>query len=192
MDSVTNGIEIIEGPSRGKVLIVSDSHGRYEYLDQVMERVCPDFILHLGDSEDDIEGINAKMPCPTVVVKGNCDYGRDFDNEVVVTLGNHRAFLTHGHLYNVKFDLASLARSAIEQDCDYAMFGHTHVPEITEENGVIIYNPGSISLPRQDGRKPSFIVLDIDAGGNLHASLNYLKRDSKKSAAPKKHLWFFS
>lgn len=170
----------------GCVLIVSDSHSRHEHLEQVMERVQPDLILHLGDSEDYEDLIAAEAPCPVVIVRGNCDYGRELPDQEIVSLGRHRALLVHGHRHNVRSELATLARMAREQDCDVAMFGHTHIPELTEEDGVIIYNPGSISLPRQDGRKPSYIVLDVDANGELHPALNFIDNRPKADKAVKK------
>ena len=187
--------EEIQGLKQGRVLIVSDSHSRHEHLETVMERVQPDLMLHLGDSEDYEDLIAAEAPCPVVFVRGNCDYGRGLPDEEIVRLGSHRAFLCHGHRHNVRFDLEMLARTAKENDCDVAMYGHTHEPEITEEDGVVIYNPGSISLPRQDGRKPSFIVLDIDENGNLHPALNFIERNGRnalsKEGKKKKRGWFW-
>ena len=157
-----------------RVLVVSDSHGRNQNLETVMERVKPDLMFHLGDSEDDDDLIAAEAPCEVVFVKGNCDYG-NIPVEEVVELGRHKVFLTHGHYYSVRMGLNVLAQAAKERGCDVAIFGHTHVPEMEEEDGVTIYNPGSISLPRQDGRKPTFMVLDVDERGDIHASLNVLK-----------------
>ena len=159
----------------GRVLVVSDSHSRNENLELLMERVKPDLILHLGDSEDEDDLIAAEAPCEVVFVRGNCDYGPLPITEIV-ELGKHRALLTHGHYFGVKLGLGGLAQAARDAGCDVAMFGHTHVPELTEEDGVIIYNPGSISLPRQDGRVPTFILLDVDAEGEIHAALNYLSK----------------
>ncbi len=159
---------------RGRVLVVSDSHGRNGNLLLVMDRVKPDLILHLGDSEDDEDLIMDEAPCPVVMVRGNCDYGMSLPDEEIVTLGRHRVFLTHGHRHNVRFDLETLAEAALKYDCDTAIYGHTHMPEIEEENGVMIYNPGSISLPRQAGHKPSFMLLDVDKAGELHPAINYL------------------
>ena len=46
-----------------------------------------------------------------------------------------------------------------------ACFGHTHVPFCKEINGIIYVNPGSLSQPRQEGRKPSYALLEIDEEG---------------------------
>lgn len=158
-----------------RVLVVSDSHSRNDTLITVMDQVKPDLMLHLGDSEDCDDMISAYADFPVVYVKGNCDYG-DLPISEEINLGRHRALLTHGHYFGVRLGLEGLTDAARERGCDVAMYGHTHLPEITEEGGVAVYNPGSISLPRQDGREPTFIVIDIDKEGDLHPALNYTKK----------------
>ncbi len=162
--------------AQGKVLIVSDTHGHHNNLEKVLSSVKPDLMLHLGDSENYEEWIADRANCPVVFVRGNCDFGNALANEAIVELGNHRALLCHGHRHGVRYGLEELGRAAKAYGCDAAMFGHTHEPEVTEEDGVIIYNPGSLSQPRQFGNKPSFIVLDIDKKGEWHAALKYLRR----------------
>lgn len=158
-----------------RVLVVSDSHGRNDNLLHVMEKVKPDLMLHLGDSEDEDDLISAYADFPVVYVRGNCDYG-DLPITEEINLGCHRALLTHGHYFGVRLGLEGLTDAAKERNCDIAMYGHTHLPEITEDAGVTVYNPGSISLPRQDGREPTFIVIDIDKQGELHPALNCIRR----------------
>ena len=53
------------------------------------------------------------------------------------------------------------------------MFGHTHVPMIDLKDVIWAINPGSIALPRQRNRLPSFIIMDIDRDGKAHFTLNY-------------------
>ena len=45
-------------------------------------------------------------------------------------------------------------------DVDVVMYGHTHVPFIEIGDDMTILNPGSISYPRQAGRKPTFLLMD--------------------------------
>ena len=59
---------------------------------------------------------------------------------------------------------------------DIVMFGHTHKPIIKKSGGVIAVNPGSISYPRQEGRKPSYIIMEIDEKGELHFTINFLNK----------------
>ena len=158
-----------------RLLIISDTHGMHRYVNDVISRVKPDLMYHLGDAlgmEDELE---AWAGCPCECVRGNCDFGSSLPAYVVTTLGRHRVFLTHGHLYDVKYTMRSLVNAAKENDCDVVMYGHTHYPELSAEEGVTILNPVSISLPRQPGREPSFVVCDVDAEGELHFNINYIK-----------------
>ena len=56
------------------------------------------------------------------------------------------------------------------------MFGHTHQPYLHYADKLTVLNPGSISYPRQDGRKPSYIMMEIDREGEAHYTINYLEK----------------
>ena len=58
---------------------------------------------------------------------------------------------------------------------DIVMYGHTHRPVIDIDKDVIAVNPGSLTYPRQDGRSPSFIVMDLDKNGEAHFTINYIE-----------------
>ena len=73
-------------------------------------------------------------------------------------------------------DIYGIVEEAKARDCQAVFFGHTHKPVITEQNGVLALNPGSLSFPRQDGRKPSYAVLKTDRNGELKAKIKYLDR----------------
>ena len=51
--------------------------------------------------------------------------------------------LTHGHGYSVKSSLLPLRRRALELDVQLVLYGHTHLPALSEEEGVLFCNPGS-------------------------------------------------
>ena len=48
----------------------------------------------------------------------------------------------------------------------------TGVLDDTEE--VTVVNPGSISLPRQDNRRPSYAILDVNRKGDFDIEIYYL------------------
>ncbi|MQN01776.1 MAG: metallophosphoesterase [Lachnospiraceae bacterium] len=156
-----------------RVLVVSDSHGRNENLNRVVLQVRPDLIYHLGDAQQSEDVLRTGLGVPLFYVRGNCDWGNE-PLYRVTTLGNHRIFLTHGHRYGVDYSNADLIKAAEERDCDVAIYGHTHVPELTQYNGMTVLNPGSISLPRQPGRIPTYAVIDVDREGELHFTINEL------------------
>lgn len=160
-----------------KILIVSDSHGRSHYLEKAILQVYPmDNIIHLGDIEGEEDYLREIAPCPVYMVAGNNDFFSREPREEIIQLGKYRILLTHGHHHNVYSGTDGLREAARNNDADIVMYGHTHIPKIENKDNVWIVNPGSISLPRQEGRKPSYLVMEIDSSQEVHFSLNYFER----------------
>ena len=74
----------------------------------------------------------------------------------------------------MSFTLERLRAEAKERGMQIAMFGHTHRPLIDQSGPVTLINPGSLSYPRQEGRKPSYILMELDREGLAHYTVNYL------------------
>ena len=150
-----------------RILIMSDSHGRNENVELAIAQVREEIgefqmLIHLGDVGDarELESL-AGVPC--YIVRGNTDYDAKLLNANVIEAGGHRIFATHGHLYQVDMRLDLLRFAALENDCDIAMYGHTHVPYLEEDpDDVTILNPGSISKPRQADHRYTYMVMEID------------------------------
>ena len=45
---------------------------------------------------------------------------------------------------------------------DFVILGHTHVPMVERVDGVTVINPGSCSQPRDQDRRGSYAILDIE------------------------------
>ena len=56
-----------------------------------------------------------------------------------------RLFACHGHRYGVKSGTERLAEAAKARGCDIALYGHTHVPDVHEEKGILMINPGCMT-----------------------------------------------
>lgn len=110
------------------------------------------------------------------VVRGNCDWSGDYPQERIVEFGGERIFLTHGHRYNVRAGVTELASAAAKAGAGIAVFGHTHIPLAEERYGVILLNPGSITEPRQEVRKPTYLVLEKEPGGKLQWEFKYTEQ----------------
>lgn len=158
-----------------KILIVSDTHRKHEYLEAVLEQEKPlDMLIHLGDAEGFEDYIELIAECPVEMVAGNNDFFSDLPGEREINIGKYKVLLTHGHYYYVNAGIAHIKREAEARNIDIVMFGHTHRPLLEKEDGVVILNPGSISYPRQEGRNPSYIVMELDEDGEVHFSIEYL------------------
>lgn len=161
-----------------KVLIVSDTHGKNHYLLKTLERVSPiDLLIHLGDYDGGEEYIRSITPCPMEMVSGNNDFFNGLPKEKIIQIGKYNVMLTHGHRYGVYYTTSDIKEAAIRNKADIVIFGHTHIPMIDLKDKVWLINPGSLGLPRQHGRIPSFIIMDIDSNGDAHFTLNYYKED---------------
>ena len=159
-----------------KVLIVSDTHGREQNLAEALEQTGPiDQLIHLGDVEGGAEHIRELAgDAPAAIIAGNHDFFCDLPNERIFTLGGHRIFMTHGHGYFVHSGTLYLKREARKKGADIVMFGHTHKPYMEEDNELLVLNPGSLSLPRQEGHRPTYIVMEIADDGQISYELCYL------------------
>lgn len=129
-----------------RVGVFSDSHGDQKALYDLMEKMgYLDAVCFLGDVSRDaafLSDLCAGMPNrpPFYGVRGNNDIASMLPDSLIADLGGKRAYLTHGHLVASPL---SLAYRALENGCQIAMFGHTHIPFFSYEQGVLLLNPGS-------------------------------------------------
>lgn len=158
-----------------RILIVSDTHGRHGNLDEVLEREGKiDMLIHLGDVEDDEHYIEAIAEWPVHILSGNNDFFSYLPGEKEIKIGKYKVFMTHGHGYYVSINTRRLRDEAKSRDVDIVMFGHTHKPYIDVEGDLKVINPGSLSYPRQEGRRASYVIMEINANGNADFELKFV------------------
>lgn len=158
-----------------KILIVSDTHGRDTNLEFVVEKEAPfDMLIHCGDVEGREFFIEALAECPCCIVAGNNDFFSDLPREEEITLGGRKALVTHGHCYGVSMDLYGITEEAASRGCEIVLFGHTHRPTAERCNGVLAVNPGSLAYPRQQGRRPSYAVMEASRTCGVQVEIRYL------------------
>lgn len=138
-----------------KILIVSDTHGREYTLEKALKKTGPiDQLIHLGDVEGGEERIRMLAGnAPAAIIAGNNDFFCDLPDERMFTLEGYRIWMTHGHRYFVHSGILYLEREARKKGADIVMYGHTHKPMIQQEEKLLVLNPGSLSLPRQEGHR---------------------------------------
>lgn len=157
-----------------KILIVSDTHGYSERLERVMEREIPiDMLVHCGDVGKDVDYIPLITPSPLYMVAGNNDWGSGLSNVLIANAGRYRIFITHGHAHWVECGLDRLVSAAKANKADIVMFGHTHVPVLEKMEGIMVVNPGSLTYPRQEGRKATYAVMEIGEDGKIDADIKF-------------------
>lgn len=159
-----------------RILIVSDTHGNERNLERAILQTYPvDYIFHLGDMEGSESYIEDICPCPVYMVSGNNDFFSPAPAEQVIDLEGYRIFMTHGHRYGVAYNLEKVKLAAEARKCDLVFCGHTHRPLVDDEESIIVVNPGSLTYPRQENRKPSYILMNIHSDGDVDFEINYLE-----------------
>ena len=158
-----------------KVLIVSDTHGHNASLEEVLTKIQPiDALIHCGDVEGQEDYIETLAKCPTYIVAGNNDYFSDLEREMEFVLGGQRILLTHGHYYGVSMGIEKILEEGRTRCVDIVMFGHTHRPCLVQYGDITVLSPGSLVYPRQEGRRPSFMIMELDNNNTLHYTTKFL------------------
>ncbi len=159
-----------------RILIVSDTHGRHNNLETVLKRYDQiDLLIHLGDMEGGAAIIRKMASCPVEMIAGNNDFMSGLDSEKVIEIGKYRIFMTHGHRYHVHYSNEWVAEAAKKRNCQIALYGHTHVPEIGYVGDITVVNPGSLTLPRPMTMPPSYVLMEIDREGDVHFTIAKIK-----------------
>lgn len=135
-----------------RIGIVSDTHGlvRPEALEALQGS---DVILHAGDIGkravlDALEEI-----APVHAIRGNVDgdpWAHDLPDTLELELGDKSFLLVH--------DRKSLKE---RPDVDIVVSGHSHSPDVREEDGILWVNPGSIG-PRRFRLPIMLAVMTLD------------------------------
>lgn len=149
-----------------KILVVSDSHGRWGALYNVIQAE-PDarVVIHLGDGNEDLERLRPQFPGHVMVgIAGNCDFFAASGLRAcdMISAEDKNIFFTHGHNYRVKSGYSLVEQAARARNADVCLFGHTHEPFAECRNGLYMMNPGSVGLPRNGG--PSYGIIKITNG----------------------------
>jgi len=129
-----------------KLLVFSDSHRSLRSMRDAVELEDPNYVIHLGDLEDDARLLSCEYPQLAMTgVPGNCDGFVFSPLQKVVTYEGIRILMSHGHIWGVKGGYGAAIAAARKCDAHIVLFGHTHVPCCEQaEDGLWVMNPGSI------------------------------------------------
>lgn len=149
-----------------KILFFSDLHGSYKALKQVFQvwdQEKANYAVFLGDllnhgprnplpedynPQKAAELFNSR--CKNIIsVRGNCD--SEVDQMLIKSpilapfsqmfVDDRYFFLTHGHLYSPE-NCPELPENSIFTS------GHTHLNLLEKKDNLVLFNPGSVSLPK--------------------------------------------
>ena len=160
-----------------RVLVVSDTHRKNDLYIALVERLSPDMVVHCGDVEGSAYTIREAAHAECHIVAGNNDFFDSLPEDDEFMIGRYKAYLTHGHHYYISVGTEMLKDEAKARGFDIVFFGHTHRPLIERDENLLIINPGSISYPRQEGRKNSYVLMEVDEDGKIDAKMCYIQDD---------------
>lgn len=162
-----------------KILIVSDSHRNNERIKDVLSiEGKPNMLIHCGDAEGGEYIISQMADCPMEIVSGNNDFFSNLPPEREFQVLGKKFWLSHGHYYYVSLGTEKIIDEGKHRNADVVLFGHTHRPLVLEKDDMLIMNPGSVAYPRQEGRRGSYIVLEMSETGEMSAEVKYLPYSS--------------
>lgn len=159
-----------------KYIVLSDIHGSLKTFNELIEIAKKENItkfillgdvLYHGPRNPLPEGYDSKelaarineLDLDITAVRGNCDAEVDqmvldceiLTNDRIIEVNGRRMAMSHGHHHNEQ----CLPEGAYE----IFAYGHSHLPVLKKENDLVILNPGSLTLPKQNNPK-SFAILD--------------------------------
>ena len=114
------------------------------------------------------------------IVKGDFDEYPGLPETKVITIGNFKIGIIHGHQVIPWGDLEALAAIQRQLDCDILVSGHTHQNSITQYDGKYFINPGSVTgaySATNSDPKPSFILIAVQ-GNDIVAFIYELVDDT--------------
>ena len=97
-------------------------------------------------------------------MRGEWDEGMSWPAEKVVTVGDFKVAVTHGHTLVPAGDVEALGAERRRLGADVLVTGHTHRHSAEEHEGGLLLNPGSATgaySATAPGVRPSFLLLDV-------------------------------
>ncbi|MCL4223205.1 MAG: YfcE family phosphodiesterase [Myxococcales bacterium] len=151
-----------------RLAAVADTHSRpHPAVAAQLAAWRPDAILHAGDIGERAVLDELATIAPVLAVRGNIDArAADLPDVLVIDVTGERPLrllLTHIAIAGVRLraDVARLARAA---GASLVVCGHSHVPFISEDRGLVVFNPGS-SGPRRFHLPIVHGTIELGAGG---------------------------
>ncbi|MFN3199224.1 MAG: metallophosphoesterase family protein [Bradymonadia bacterium] len=176
----------LELPPEATLAVVSDTHSTpHPGVRAQLEALAPQAIFHAGDVGDLSVLAELASIAPLYAVRGNIDARGHGDLPDVVTMeivqGARRLKLLMTHIAVRGPRLLPMARQlAAEHEADLLICGHSHVPFLTREGRVVVFNPGSIG-PRRFALPITYGVMRLSATG---LTLNHVNCETGDRWAP--------
>jgi putative phosphoesterase len=160
----------LEGTRALRLGIVADTHSApHPHANEHLRALGVDAILHAGDIGDAAVLRDLEHIAPVVAVLGNIDAGSldvPETREVDIVRGGEtalRILLLHIGVAGARLRSDAFA-AARASGASIVVCGHSHVPLIARDRGIVVFNPGSIG-PRRFHLPIVFGTIEVRADG---------------------------
>lgn len=145
-----------------KMMILSDNHGRWKKVYDIVKEVRPtvDYIFHLGDSE--FEQDDSIWELIDGAVEGNMDGNQYYPMEQIIDTPEGKVYLVHGHVQSVNRTNSSVIELAKERGANFVFHGHTHQlkSELIDDE-LLLVNPGSLNNSRGIHPYKTYAIVNV-------------------------------
>lgn len=156
-----------------RLAVVADTHSApHPKTLELLRAAAPDAILHAGDIGDLGVLRDLSTVARVLAVRGNIDgTSNELPDELTIDLVEPqgtsvlRLLLLHIAVYGPKLR-ADAAKAARAVHASLVVCGHSHVPFIGRDKGLVVFNPGSVG-PRRFQLPIVFGMLEL-RDGKLH------------------------
>lgn len=157
-----------------KLAVLADTHSApHPRLLELLKALAPDAILHAGDVGDLRVLDELASVARVIAVRGNIDLRLpELPDRLVIDVESPRGLSARILLVHVgvngpklRAEVLQLARA---EEATLVVCGHSHLPFIGDDRGLVVFNPGSVG-PRRFGLPIVFGVLALSDTG-IHLS----------------------
>ena len=143
-----------------RILVLSDSHKHVANLiEAISNEPTAEIVYFLGDGTYEMDEVTEIFNNKTfIVVRGNCDFINTVPLCDIRSINTCKIYASHGAVENVKLSFVTIKNEAKKNNCNIALFGHTHQKHYSYEDGLHLFNPGSI-------KEGSYGIIDIVENG---------------------------
>ncbi|MCK4353359.1 YfcE family phosphodiesterase [candidate division WOR-3 bacterium] len=152
-----------------KVGVLSDSHKNVEFVEKVIgwfKKQEVEKIIHLGDDYDDADTVKHPEVIKIPGVFSEHYKNPDIPNRLIFEFEGWKVLITHtreSHKNDLPKDLKP-EKVIKSKEAEIILYGHTHIPKIERQGGIIYINPGHLQESDKKGYPPSFALLDFEKG----------------------------
>lgn len=146
--------------------VISDTHRHIVNFSKAVEflrKEGVDKIIHLGDDYDDVDEIGERGVLQVPGVFSDVYQDARIANRMTRNFGGWHFLLSHtlsSHPNDLPGDL--VPEDLIRQSrVNVVLYGHTHIPDIKCEQGIIYFNPGHLKNEDKKGYPPTFGYIEL-------------------------------